>query len=213
MLVGVSPVRMRGLVEGGGMWGEFTRTWGGRLPRVSLTLATDYSELRGIFAFIPGTLMYLVAVFLALLISKRRKGAGWGLVVLWGLVYPVVQSAVSLFSGVSRDNIWLQTLGSTAVSMALLAWASRSWIPAAGCAAGWILTGLLVDPRHMRDEWPALMSVPWSLATGASLLVWAWRVRRAAPAGHCGRCGYDLRATVGRVCPECGGAGSVGGAK
>ncbi|MCC6427460.1 MAG: hypothetical protein IT435_11635 [Phycisphaerales bacterium] len=48
--------------------------------------------------------------------------------------------------------------------------------------------------------------VPLWMFTAASLLpaalLW-WQDHRTQP-GHCRRCGYDLSAVVGEVCPECG---------
>ncbi len=44
------------------------------------------------------------------------------------------------------------------------------------------------------------------LAALSTLPAWAgvWLRRRRVPAGHCPKCRYDLRASVGAVCPECG---------
>jgi hypothetical protein len=40
----------------------------------------------------------------------------------------------------------------------------------------------------------------WCLVSGPPLLRRKWRRRR----GHCPACGYDLRASAGKPCPECG---------
>jgi hypothetical protein len=62
-------------------------------------------------------------------------------------------------------------------------------------------------PWPDRERW---VTVPyWSLALAfvsvplAYVLMRVARARRGAPAGCCGACGYDLRASPGR-CPECG---------
>jgi len=63
------------------------------------------------------------------------------------------------------------------------------------------------------------VAVPhWVLFLAASLLPGVAAVRyarrrvrlRRLAAGHCGRCGYDLRASAGR-CPECGSTADVAG--
>lgn len=50
------------------------------------------------------------------------------------------------------------------------------------------------------------IAVPdWALALVTAVLpiAWIFRRRRRVSAGHCGTCGYDLRASADR-CPECG---------
>lgn len=63
--------------------------------------------------------------------------------------------------------------------------------------------------RVTGDHWVCWFP-PWTILL---LLLAGWyvlhrRLRGAAPAGHCVRCGYDLRATPER-CPECGAAATV----
>lgn len=48
------------------------------------------------------------------------------------------------------------------------------------------------------------MHLAWPVSLSAAMLAWCFvRRRRRGEAGHCPRCGYDLRATPER-CPECG---------
>jgi hypothetical protein len=182
-----------------------------------LTLGTDYSELRGLFAFPVAVLMYLGAVAAALAISRRRRrrrGGAWWLAVCWGMVFPVVQTVTLGMSGrvLGPDRVWAMVLPTSAVTAALLWWASRSWIPSIGCLVAWGATSV-VGPALMESGQEWLLAVPWNLCVGASLVVWAWRVRRAVPPrGHCVGCGYDLQGLSGGVCPECGvGECSAGG--
>jgi hypothetical protein len=44
----------------------------------------------------------------------------------------------------------------------------------------------------------------WSGAVVSFLVVLMRRIRGAGRVGHCPRCGYDLRASAGSRCPECG---------
>jgi hypothetical protein len=50
---------------------------------------------------------------------------------------------------------------------------------------------------------PAWWVVVAMAALSAACAVWSRHGKRRISAGMCGRCGYDLRASLGR-CPECG---------
>ncbi|MFT3687199.1 MAG: hypothetical protein QM783_20135 [Phycisphaerales bacterium] len=184
-----------------------------------VTLATDYSELRGVLAFPAAVLMYLVSLLVALVVSKRPKNADWWLAVGWGVVFPVAQAMVSaMMDRPHRD--WLQALPTSAFTALLLAWATRSWIAPLGCVAGWgasAATGAWLARNDL--EW--LLAVPWNLCVGASLVGWAVWARahprkdlgseqrgpvRVVPEGMCAGCGCDVSRVKGGVCPECGGA-------
>lgn len=60
------------------------------------------------------------------------------------------------------------------------------------------------SPPHIRGRVP-LWSVMLVCAGGTA---WGWRAQRrhvkAAQAGRCEKCGYDLRGSAGGRCPECG---------
>ncbi|MFT3687198.1 MAG: hypothetical protein QM783_20130 [Phycisphaerales bacterium] len=198
-----------------------------------LTLATDYSELRGVLAFPAAVLMFLGAVWAALLISRARWNAAWILVVIWGLAYPIVQVAMSARVLLDLEGVWLQALVPSVVTTVVLGLATRSGIPVTGCVLGWIASVLVVDERFVH-QWPGLLAVPWNLCVGPSLVGWAWWLRvssartgvcpgcgfyvrglpgeicplceprRMAPEGTCAKCGYDVSRVTGRVCPECG---------
>jgi hypothetical protein len=72
----------------------------------------------------------------------------------------------------------------------------------------WKVVGLERGPFSASGVSGWWLRLRWSsLALAASVLPAAYALRRArrTPAGHCRRCGYDLRATPDR-CPECGAA-------
>jgi len=178
-----------------------------------LTLATDYSEWYVIRAFPAAVLLFLCSVATALILAKQKPKGAWLAVCLVGVFYPVVQVSLAGIAGGPGCPYWRLALGPTLITATLLWAASRSWIPVAGCAAGVVVTAYQSD-AWWRDNAEWWISVPWNVAVMVGLVWWAVLARRAIrPEGHCVTCGYDLRGTVGSVCPECGGGGAVGAEK
>jgi hypothetical protein len=73
------------------------------------------------------------------------------------------------------------------------------------------LPGATVPVRYVKfGERTRLLFVPYwiPIAAVAVVFVLTLAVRRRPPAGHCQRCGYDLRASPDR-CPECGTAVAI----
>ena len=91
-----------------------------------------------------------------------------------------------------------------------------AWIVALSAVAGWILGNALNDQLLARDlNW---VRSPWherlpfvglftGIGAGALLIVpYGLRARRQARGSdaRCPACGYDLRGSEGKTCPECG---------
>jgi hypothetical protein len=180
----------------------------------------DFGEMFGLIALVlaPCSVVFIGLFVAAMVISKRRWGIGAWIVVGWGIVYPIAQTPLAFAGSLEHTGgTALAALMPTLVTAALLSAVTRSPLAAAGCLAGLGLVavdaakGLVSHGPPLVDWWA--MGLLWNMATGIGLFVWAWRARPGVVAmGHCVKCRYDLRATRGRVCPECGGEGTRGGA-
>jgi hypothetical protein len=164
-------------------------------------------------SMVLGSVMYILSLSFACAVAGAWKRKGVAIALVWGVAYPVFQLLVAgpWDQAGHSQHMWMAFFYPTAITAGLLTWITRSPIPAAGCLIGFVLAGLRPEAwftDHPTNLWRAM---PWNVVVGVSLLIWAGREakRIAALEGHCKVCGYDLRGTAGRVCPECGGA-SVG---
>lgn len=172
------------------------------------TLATSYDrvwrDLIVLFGLDPA--LYILALWLAWAFSRRKWSRWFTLAVVWGVVFPFLK----LFSnGFGERNINTVNITATVVTAAVLFAATRSWIPAAGCAAGWAAMELGFECVYLdvrgREEIEWALSLLWIGCVVSSLMTWGVRCsRKLGPAEPCAKCGFDLRGVKGKVCPACG---------
>jgi hypothetical protein len=153
------------------------------------------------------SLVYLWVVLVVRVVRLKKWSFGFTCAIAFALMFPLARlmsMSIAGGRGVIGGNAF-----ATVLSAVLLWRATRSWVPVAGCAAGLLVAGvgfeyfLLPQTDRLEVMWAA--SLAWNACVFASLMAWAHQChpKKEVP-GRCSACGYDLRGTPGRPCPECG---------
>lgn len=162
----------------------------------------------GYVAALPGVLGYCGAIAWGLGCDGWRR-RGWGIAALvWAGVFPFVFAQLVMRLG--GDIGLISTIGICSAASAALLWlATRSMKPVCGCGLGCVLASMVWVSQMDTPLVFVVMGVIWVVPVCVSLAMWGRERRRVLKDGSvCAGCGYDIRGLPGRVCPECGRAGS-----